>query len=249
MAGRPEFKDHFSAQAADYQRYRPDYPPALYEWLAGEAPSRGLALDLATGNGQAALGLAGHFDAVIATDASAAQIREARPHPRVTYRCEPAEATSLAGRSVDVVTVAQSAHWFDWPAFCGEARRILKPGGLVAIWCYELFNVEPAIERLIADFSRDVVGPYWPRERRHVEEHYRDLPLPFPAVPSPTFQMQADWDLPTVLGYLGTWSAVRRCRERTGRDPLALVEPLLAAAWGAGARTVRWPLVLRAARA
>lgn len=249
MARPLEFKDHFSAQAGDYQRYRPEYPRELFDWLAAATPSRRLAVDLATGNGQAALGLATRFDAVVATDASAAQIREARPHPKVSYRCEPAEATSLADRSADLVTVAQSAHWFDWPAFGAEARRILKPGGLLAIWCYELFTVEPAIERLIADFSRDVVGPYWPRERRHVEERYRHLPLPFPEFEAPEFRMQADWDLPTAMGYLGTWSAVRRCRALTGRDPLALLAGPLAVAWGAGVRTVRWPLVLRAARA
>src|SRR5262245_24841667 len=249
MAGQPGFKDHFSAQAADYQRYRPDYPPDLYEWLAGASPGRRLALDLATGNGQAALGLAAHFDAVVATDASAAQIREARPHPGVEYRCEPAEATSLADRSADLVTAAQAAHWFDWPAFGAEMRRILKPGGLLAVWCYELFTADPAIERLVADFSRDVVGPYWPPERRHVEEHYRHLPLPFPPVEAPEVVMRAEWDWPTAMGYLGTWSAVRRCRARTGRDPLALVAAPLAEAWGPGLRSVRWPLVLRAARA
>lgn len=249
MPGPSGIKDHFSAQASDYQRYRPDYPPELFAWLAGEAPDSGLAADLATGNGQAALGLAAHFDAVFAADASAAQIREARPHARVTYRCEPAESTSLADGAADLVTVAQSAHWFDWPAFCIEARRILKPGGVLAIWCYELFTAEPAIERLIADFSRDVVGPYWPRERRHVEERYRELALPFPAIDVPEFCMRAEWDCETAMGYLGTWSAVRRCRMRTGRDPLVVIAGPLALAWGAAPRPVRWPLAFRAARA
>src|ERR1700752_5169058 len=249
MAGETGFKDHFSSQSGDYQRYRPDYPPELYEWLARAAPGRGLAVDLATGNGPAARGLAVHFGAGVATDASAAQIREARPHPKVAYRCEPAEATSVGDGTADLVTAAQAAHWFDWSSFCAEMRRILKPGGLLAIWCYELFTVDPAIERLIADFSRDVVGPYWPPERRHVEEHYRYLPLPFPAIETPEVVMRAEWDWPTAMGYLGPWSAVQRSRSRTGRDPLPLVERLLAEAWGPGSRSVHWPLVLRPARA
>jgi SAM-dependent methyltransferase len=243
------FKDHFSGQSAAYQKYRPDYPDALFDWLAGISPGRSLALDVATGNGQAAVSLARHFKAVIATEPSAAQLGSARPHPRVTYRLEPAEAISLASGSVDLVVVAQAAHWFDWPRFTAEAARVLRRGGVLAIWSYGNCEVTPGIDRLVADFFRDVVGPYWPRERRHVEERYRDLALPFPRLATPDFAMATRWDAAAMLGYLDTWSAVRRCRARTGRDPLALVESPLAAAWGAGLREVRWPLTLRAGRA
>lgn len=242
------FKDHFSSQSDAYERYRPGYAPALHEWLAAVAPGRALAIDVATGNGQAALGLADHFDAVIATDASAAQLGQARAHPRVEYRCEPAEAISVADGSADLVVSAQAAHWFDWRAFTAEVRRVLRPGGLLAVWSYGYFRATPAIERLIADFSRDVVGPYWPRERRHVEEGYRDLVPPFPEIAAPPFEMSASWDFASALGYLGTWSAVKRYRERCGRDPLALVAAPLADAWGPGLRELAWPLVLRAAR-
>ena len=249
MPSPPEFKDHFSSQSAAYHKYRPDYPDALFDWLAGIAPGRGLALDVATGNGQAAVALARHFDAVIATEPSAAQLRSARPHPRVTYRLEPAEAISLAPGSADLVVVAQAAHWFDWPRFTAEAARVLRPGGVIAIWSYGNCEVTARIDRLVADFFRDVVGPYWPRERRHVEEDYRDLALPWPPLSTPDFAMGTRWDAAAMLGYLDTWSAVRRCRARTGRDPLALVAAPLSAAWGAEPRDVRWPLTLRAGRA
>ena len=127
--------------------------------------------------------------------------------------------------------------------------RMPRPGGLLAVWSYGYFRATPEIERLIADFSRDAVGPYWPRERRHVEEGYRDLVPPFPAVEAPPFEMRADWDLQSALGYVGTWSAVKRYRERCGRDPLALLAPPLSAAWGPDRRALPWPLMLRAARA
>ena len=249
MSPRVSFKDHFSTQAADYQRYRPSYPPAFFRWLADTAPVRRLAIDVATGNGQAALGLAEHFDEVIATDASAAQLAEVRAHPRIRYRHEPAESIGVPDRAADLVVAAQAAHWFDWPAFSSEARRVLGPGGVIAVWCYELFRVDPAIDRLVGDFSRDAVGPWWPRERRHVEEGYRNLALPVAEIATPTFDMQAEWDLAAVLGYLGTWSAVRRCRARTGRDALAILSGPLAALWGSGVRSVRWPLVLKVGRA
>jgi SAM-dependent methyltransferase len=243
------FKNYFSGGSDAYERYRPSEAPALFAWLAAQAPGRRLAVDVATGNGQAAIGLAVHFDAVVACDASPAQLPAARPHARIEYRHEPAEALSIGAQSADVLVVAQAAHWFDWQAFCAEARRVLRPGGLFAIWSYGQFKATPRIERMIADFSRDVVGPYWPRERRHVDEGYDDLKPPFPAVAAPRFEMVADWECRTALGYLGTWSAVARYRERCGRDPLALIADPLAEAWGPGRRHLVWPLALRAARA
>jgi SAM-dependent methyltransferase len=244
----PAFKDHFSGQAVAYGKYRPRYPRELFAWLAANAPSRDLAVDVATGNGQAAIALSEFFHEIVATDASAAQLEAAQPNPRIRYRCEPAELLSLRDASADLVVVAQAAHWFDWPAFQGEARRVLRPGGLLAIWSYGNCESGPEVDRLLEDFSRNVVGPYWPRERRHVEEAYRDLPLPFAGVAVPNFEMQVDWDIESVLGYVGTWSAVQRYRQRNGRDPLALLIPPLTHAWGSGKRYLQWPLVIKAGR-
>lgn len=248
MSSPSAFKDHFSSQAIAYEKFRPRYPPELFEWLAANSPARDLAVDVATGNGQAAIALAELFHEVVATDASAAQLKAAQPKPRVRYQCEPAERITLPDAAADLIIVAQAAHWFDWPAFQSEARRVLRPGGLLAFWCYGNCRSEPDIERLFEDYSRDVVGPYWPRERRHVEEAYRDLPLPFPEVAVPQFDMHVDWKIESALGYLGTWSATQRYRQRNGRDPLALLGPLLTEAWGTGIRQLRWPLVIRAGR-
>ena len=210
MTAPPVFKDHFSGQSVAYHRYRPGYPPSLFDWLAGVAPRRGLAIDVATGNGQAAIGLARHFETVIATEPSAAQLREARPHLRIEYRLEPAEAISVEAGSADLLVAAQAAHWFDWPRFCAEATRVLRPGGVLAIWSYGDAEIATRIDSLLDGFSREVVGPYWPRERRHVDESYRDLVLPFPAIETPTFEMLTHWDCAAMLGYIDTWSAVRR---------------------------------------
>jgi SAM-dependent methyltransferase len=243
------FKDHFSGQSQAYRDCRPGYPPELFAWLAEIAPGRRLAIDVGTGNGQAAVALAGYFERVLATEPSAEQLTQARPQPRVEYRQEPAEAITAETGSADLLVAAQAAHWFDWPRFTAEAARVLRRGGVLAVWCYGNCGVAPEIDRLVRDFSRDVVGPYWPRERRHVEEAYRDLVPPLPALAAPTFEMRARWDARARLGYFGTWSAVSRCRIRSGRDPVALLAGPLAAAWGDGLRDVRWPLTLRAGRA
>ena len=128
------FKDHFSRLAAQYAEFRPSYPGALFDLLARIAPSRGRAWDCACGSGQATLDLAERFESVVGTDASAQQVAAAKPHPRVTYAVCRAEASGLETASFDLVTVAQSLHWFDRPGFYAEARRVLKPEGVIGVW-------------------------------------------------------------------------------------------------------------------
>jgi len=244
------FKDHFSRQSLAYSRYRPAYPPQLIEYVAAQAPGRRVAVDCATGNGQAAVALAGHFDAVLAVDGSSSQLSRARPHPRVHYVAGLAERLPLRDRSVDLVTAAQAAHWFDFGRFHAECRRVLAPDGVVALWAYEKFRVNGAVDAVIDDFYDNVVGGDWPPERRYVAQGYRTLPFPWRELPAPAFELETAWELGQVMGYLATWSSVQRCRERTGQDPLPALEPRLAALWPRSvALRLRWPIHLRIGRA
>ncbi|HXQ30993.1 MAG TPA: class I SAM-dependent methyltransferase [Steroidobacteraceae bacterium] len=243
------FKDHFSRQAAAYGRHRPRYPPALIAHLAALAPGRALALDLATGNGQAAVDLAAHFERVLASDASARQLAYAAPHARVQYLRHAAECLPVRSGSADLVAVAQGAHWFEFGRFYAEARRVLRPGGLVALWTYELPQLGAAVDAVIGLFYREVVGPYWPAERRYVEEGYRTLPFPFEELPAPAFELAMDWSLGELLGSVATWSAVDRYRAERGEDPLPALAARLAPLWPEGAtRPVRRPIHLRIGR-
>ncbi len=251
MTTHQPFQDHFSGHAADYARFRPHYPLALFEWLAQVAPARELAWDCATGNGQAAVALAAYFAEVHATDASAEQVAQAQPHPGVRYVVAPAEASGLADTTVDLVTVAQALHWFDLDRFYGEVRRVLKPAGVLAVWSYGLFECAPAVDAAVRRLYADIVGPYWPMERRLVEQGYQSLPFPFAELQVPAFAMEAQWTLAETAGYLNTWSAVQRYRNDRSEDPLQRVAADLASAWGDAerARTIRWPLHLRVGRA
>jgi SAM-dependent methyltransferase len=241
------FKDHFSGHASDYARYRPSYPPALFSYLAEICQRRELAWDCATGNGQAARGLAPYFVRVVATDASTEQIARAEPTGGVEYRIATAEASGLPEHSVDLVTVAQALHWFDLSRFYAEVHRVTVPGGVIAVWSYATLAITPEIDLQIDHFYRHTVGEYWPPERRMVEGGYLGMPFPFVPQIAPAFFMEAQWTLDELVGYLGTWSATNRYRTATGADPLPSLRLALTSAWDNPNETkrVRWPLTLR----
>ena len=188
------FKDHFSKQAADYVKFRPRYPRELFEYLGSLAPSRKLAWDCGTGNGQAAVGLASVFDRVIATDASEKQISNAQAHERVEYRVARAEESALESASIDLIMVAQALHWFDLDRFYDEVRRVLKKNSVLAASAYNLLHIEPAIDEVINRYYYEVVGPFWPPERDLVETDYKDIQLPFPELPHRQFEMRTRWN-------------------------------------------------------
>lgn len=241
------FKDHFSRQATEYAKFRPQYPVNLFQFIAAHAPDDELALDCATGNGQAAVAIAQFFQKVIAIDASAAQIESAEPNERIEYRVAPAEATGLAAGSFAAITVAQALHWFDLDRFYAEARRLLQPAGVLACWAYNYLRVSPEVEAVVRHYHDEIVGPYWPPERKIVGRGYLKLPFPFREIEHPEFQIEVEWSLEQMLGYLRTWSATQRFIAVKGGDPMELIADQLARAWGQakGKRRVTWPLALR----
>jgi SAM-dependent methyltransferase len=242
------FQDHFSTQAATYAKARPTYPAALFAELAGLAPGLSLAWDAGTGNGQAAVALAAHFERVVATEPSAAQLAQATAHPRVAYHQSAETAPMLAGGSVDLVTVAQAVHWFDRPKFYAEVRRVLRPGGVVAVWTYELCVIAPEIDAAVGRFYKGPIGPYWPPERLHCESGYRELDFPFAEEVFPAVSMELDWSLAGFAAYLRSWSAVARFVAAHGHDPVETLERELAPLWGDRVRRVKWPLAGRLGR-
>jgi len=246
------FKDLFSLQAADYARFRPVYPPELFTWLASVAPARRLALDVGTGNGQAAVALAAHFERVIGVEPSDDQRANAAPAPNVEYRRGTAEATGVDAASADLLTVAQAFHWFKHDAFFAEVRRAVRPGGCLAFWCYGLTTISPEIDAAVHHYYEDLLGPYWEPERRLVEQGYRNVAVPFDPIDVPPFAMQLSWTFDHLLGYLGTWSPRKRFLAEHGKDALELALPRLREAWDAsgasGERPVAWPLSVRAFR-
>lgn len=240
-------EDLFSRDPAGYARFRPRYPRELFAYLATLTPARQRAWDCATGNGQAAVGLADWFEEVIATDASAEQIACAERRENVRYMQAPAHRLDVPSECIDLVTVAQALHWFHLPSFYDEVRRVTTPGGVFAAWCYHHVIIDERVDRVIRRLMLETVGPYWPQGRALVEERYATISFPFEEIETPTFTIDTAWSLEDLLGYISTWSAVHRYREATGSDPVGAVQADLTEAWGRTSerRAVSWPIYLR----
>jgi SAM-dependent methyltransferase len=254
----------FSGLSHDYQRYRPDYPAeitaagvAFLEAGGRACDSRLLAVDVGAGTGistRAWRRALGHACRIVGIEPGEDMRREAiastPADQRIEYRVGTAEALPIATGEAGLVAAAQAAHWFDRPRFYAEIGRVLAPGGVIAVWSYQLASVDARVDRVIRHLHGDVVGAYWPPERALVERGYASLSFPFAEISPPPFLMEETWDLAQLIGYLGTWSAVARYREKTQADAVDRVRPDLEQAWGdpASPRVVRWPLSLRVGR-
>lgn len=245
-----DFKDHFSDVASAYAAHRPTYPPRVVDYLAEQVAHPDVAWDAGCGSGQLSTLLAARFARVIATDPSAAQIGKARPHPGVEYRQSSAEASGLEDGSVDLAVAAQAAHWFDLPRYYAEVRRVVRPGGMVALLAYGVVHVDRDIATIVDRFYWQTLAGFWPQERRIVEDGYRSLPFPFHELETPPFAMTATWSLRELLGYVQTWSAVQEMERTRGGEAYAGFARALGNAWGDPdqRREVRWDLAVRLGR-
>ncbi|XP_043720706.1 putative methyltransferase DDB_G0268948 [Telopea speciosissima] len=210
-----------------YVNARPTYPSEWYSKLAALTPNRTLVWDAGTGNGQAAIGVAEHYEQVIATDVSEGQIKHAMPHPKVRYVHAPLsmsedELVSLIGGegSVDLVTVAEAVHWFDLPSFYSLVNRVLrKPEGIIAVWGYKHFTLNPVFDSVMNRFIETAM-PYFNPNYLYIRDSYRTLPFPFESVGFGSEGNPLMLDLPQELSFdgllklLSSWSALKTAKER-----------------------------------
>lgn len=214
-------KDLFSSHADMYAKYRPLYPKELYDFLIDHVEAKDRALDCGTGNGQAAGILADHFTEVHATDISENQIANAIQKPNLYYHVCKAEQLPFEDNYFDLITAATAVHWFHFEEFFAEIKRVGKKKSVFACWAYQLFRTDqPNINKLVDKFYTQTVHSYWDVERRHVDEEYKNIPIPFDEVKNPGFATQLRWDLETLEGYLNTWSAVQHYIRKTATNPV-----------------------------
>jgi ubiquinone/menaquinone biosynthesis C-methylase UbiE len=241
----------FSHRSDQYAKHRPQYPEELFAYLSELCQSHDSAWDCATGNGQAAVSCAKYFAHIEATDISAEQIQNRLVHPKVRYSVFPAEHTPFADSSFDLITVATAVHWFDQEQFHREVQRVLKPKGILAVWTYGKFEIEPKIYDVILNELLTPIDPYWANGNRQVLNGYRDLALPFEEIRDlPAFVLKLEWTLGQLLAYMRTWSAVKRFSTELGVDPVETLERALKPIWGAPdtIKVVQMPLFVKVSR-
>ena len=239
-------KDNFSAQAKDYSKFRPTYPPEMIEHVVSFVKQKNSALDVATGNGQLAKELAKYFKQVYATDMSEKQIENAEHADNIIYKVEPAEKTDFENKQFDLITVAQAIHWFDFDSFYKEVKRLLKPEGIFAILGYGLFQTNEHSHKILSHFYHDIIGPYWDSERRYLDENYETIPFPFDEFEVKKFEANFNWNIEQLTGYLETWSAVQHYRKQNNNEnPVDLIRDELKESWEKSNKQVTFPLLLR----
>lgn len=238
-------KDRFSGHSKSYAAFRPTYPASLFDFMGRQVKDKSAAWDCGCGNGQVARDLADRFDKVYATDISENQIANASKKDNIIYSVCPAEKTPFSDHQFDLVTVGQALHWFNIPAFCNEVRRVLKPGGVIAVWGYSLLNVDPEIDVHVNHFYTSVVGPYWDKERKLVDERYRTIDFPFTRIDVPSFEFAFEWSLKEFQGYISTWSSVQKYIRQNASDPVEDLVNKIRPLWRDGRKKVSFPLFVR----
>lgn len=242
-------KDNFSSHSQEYARYRPSYPTEFFQYLNTLIPNKNNAWDCGTGNGQVAIELSKTFRHVHATDISRQQLDNALPAPNITYSLQPAESTSFPDNFFDLIIIAQAIHWFDFERFYTEAKRTSKQEALICAVGYGRPKISKEIDEVIDSFYANIIGPYWDKERRYIDEEYKTIPFPFQEIQPPQFFNKLHWSIEHVIGYLNTWSAVRHFIRQNNYNPVDKLHMEIQQRWNTSAvKEIAFPLLLRIGR-
>jgi SAM-dependent methyltransferase len=230
--------EDFKHQAVEYSKFRPLYPPELFDWLDVITTSKDTSLhkvawDCATGNGQAALGLTKYFTKIIATDVNQTQLDKATYHPNIEYQCASAENCNLEEASIDLITVACGIHWLNREIFYKHAHRVLKPSGVIAVWTYDWpWTGYQKIDNILLELKEDILGKYWTVGSSELYfGKYKNLDFPFKEISVPSFTVNVGYTVEHILHFLSTWSAVQRFKRDTNGNPIHIIDSRFREAW------------------
>ncbi|GBC07565.1 hypothetical protein RclHR1_07540003 [Rhizophagus clarus] len=224
---------------AAYNAYRPTYGKVLYEKVYSFHKSHNgkfdNALDIATGTGQVATDLSQTFKQVYATDISSTMLQNAIKKSNITYSISSAEDLSqFSSNSIDLITAAESAHWFNITEFFKESFRVLKPQGTLAIWSYgqNILKDYPDFKNLMYNFMKDEFAPFYDKRLSTLENFYRDFKFPeemfqnvkweiYDGNETPDIEplFTNEWTVSRLVKYFKTWSFYKNYMETNPNSP------------------------------
>jgi len=196
------FTAYTQKQGQAYAQARGGYHSDLYNLIVKHHTSTGgeldTLLDVGCGPGPATSGLATFFAHSTGIDPSEGMIAVARSVPSLTRTGEPVRfevstaedlgaglTPPVVEGTVDLITAATAAHWFDMPRFWARAARVLKPGGTVALWTVGEMAIHPsvpnadAIQAAVDHFNEVDLAPFMEPGNLLARRLYQDMPLPW----------------------------------------------------------------------
>ena len=243
-------KDNFSEKSNLYKQYRPEYPNELLDFLKNTVSNFDRAWDCGTGNGQIARVISNSFKEVFATDISEHQLMNAEKKSNIFYSRQPAEQTNFSANTFDLIIVGQAVHWFDFDKFDCEVKRTLKWNGVLAILGYGKLKIDIEIDRIIDKLYFDILGEYWDKERKYVDENYQTIPFPFEEITCPLFSNKYYWKPIQLLGYLETWSSVKHFITKNNKNPIDIIRTELLKNWNENiSKEIDFPILTRVGKA
>ncbi|TGN29394.1 class I SAM-dependent methyltransferase [Empedobacter tilapiae] len=239
-------KDNFSTQSDKYAKYRPSYPKELFDYLNIIVSNKDNAWDCGTGNGQIASILSKTYNNIYATDISQSQIDNAQKTDNILYSVQAAEKTNFNENFFNLIVVAQAIHWFNFDQFYAEVIRTAKKDALLAVIGYGRLRISKEIDHLISNFYINILGKYWDKERKYIDEDYKTIPFPFDEIESPKFENIQQWSLDHLIGYLNTWSAVKHFIKQNNYNPIEQLQTEIEKVWGNDTtKAIHFPILIR----
>ncbi|XP_071449872.1 putative methyltransferase DDB_G0268948 isoform X2 [Hetaerina americana] len=226
------------SHAAIYSKFRPKTPDALVQRIVAYVSEKipgplEVAVDVGCGSGQSTEALAPYFSKVLGVDASETAINEANKKVKisnVTYGTSAAEKLNFQDNSVTLVTAGQACHWFNLPAFYEEVKRILIPGGTLALYGYQLprpMYRGPTAKDLSPIIDKFYVGEFvdfWPPERKFVDEEYSSIKIPLEDTKrDDSVYLEQKGTLADLIGYVSSWSAFQYYLRENGEEKAARI--------------------------
>eukprot|EP00058_Branchiostoma_floridae_P019125 XP_002604614.1 hypothetical protein BRAFLDRAFT_92848 [Branchiostoma floridae] len=224
-----------------YHRFRPkwgsDIVNKAVSFLMEKNPAQLYhAVDLGCGSGQTTELLAPHFQRVTGMDVSDAQIEVATAnnnYSNIQYMVGSAEELPFPDASIDLITCATAAHWFDFPKFHKEVNRVLTPLGCLAVYCYGMSYLSYSedctdeLNSIVWQFYKGSLKGCWNKGQQYIDNNYRDLPMPYEeTIRDYSMSIKGEYTLPEFIGYLSTWSGYQEYCSRHPEDQGALLQNL-----------------------